>query len=281
MYTAYVQCFNSSSAAVPIQTGVNQIFVDPSCRMMLKNHSLTSDLSMKLDAEVTYFPWKMADLKAFQITEEDIQAALEIKTTVGEKNLYLADVVQHKHFSSRFPKWQWVIAALIFTALVALAIFITLGIGTHRVFSFRRRMRRIRDALDQLRPAQPIRPPTGRPNLESEDPPLYPGLPDGIEVENYELMNVGVPSMTRSFSRSVAQLAKDYSKSSRLRHSSMPSSRRSSHHSLFQPICPAAEDPHLEARSSYERPTPMPRNKTPSYTFLKATYQDEKDNGEV
>ena len=294
MYTAYVQCFNSSSAAVPIQTGVNQIFVDPSCRMTLKNHTLTSDLSMKLDAEVTYFPWKMADLSAFHVTEEDIQAALEIRTSIGERNLFLADVVQHQQFSSRFPKWQWVLAALIFTALVALAIFIALSIGTHRVISFRRRMRRIREALDQIRPAPPpVRPPSRRPSImadhdhPADQPPMYPGLPTDQDPGEYELMNFTPRRLSREFnhlSKSVSQLTAKYSQSTKQRTSSVPPSRRSSRISFFK--CGDADsddDAEIERLTSRRQtPTPMLRTKTPSYMFLKATAnQEQPSNSEA
>ena len=299
MYTAYVQCLNTSSAAVPIQKGVNQIFVDPSCRMSLKNHSLTSDLSMKLDAEVTYFPWKVADLSAFQVTEEDIQAALEIRTSVGERNLFLADVVQHKHFSSRFPRWQWVMAALVFTALVALAIFVTLSIGTHRVISFRRRMRRIRDALDQIRPPPPPPPPallarprSRRPSImadhdpepEEQPPPMYPGLPNHPVFDEYELMNFTPRRLSDKFqhlSKSVSQLSARYSKSAKHRNSSIPSSRHASRLSFFNP-----EDTDVDAEvemltPSRQQPTPKLRTKTPSYLFLQATSSKDTENSDT
>jgi hypothetical protein len=101
MFTVYMKCLNETTYAKAVQAGVQQFYVDPSCQLELKNHSLTSELSMKLDVEVTYFPWKFADLKAFSVTEEDITAALEGRTTSGERNLFLADVMQHKHFSSK------------------------------------------------------------------------------------------------------------------------------------------------------------------------------------
>ena len=77
MYTGYVKCFNLSSSAIPIKVGINQLFIDPSCKLELKNPTLTSDLSMKLDAEITYFQWQLTDLAAFGVNEEDIQNALE------------------------------------------------------------------------------------------------------------------------------------------------------------------------------------------------------------
>ena len=299
MYTAYVQCLNTSSAAVPIQKGVNQIFVDPSCRMSLKNHSLTSDLSMKLDAEVTYFPWKVADLSAFQVTEEDIQAALEIRTSVGERNLFLADVVQHKHFSSRFPRWQWVMAALVFTALVALAIFVTLSIGTHRVISFRRRMRRIRDALDQIRPPPPPPPPallarprSRRPSImadhdpepEEQPPPMYPGLPNHPVFDEYELMNFTPRRLSDKFqhlSKSVSQLSARYSKSAKHRNSSIPSSRHASRLSFFNPDDTDVDVEVEMLTPSRQQPTPKLRTKTPSYLFLQATSSKDTENSDT
>ena len=48
MFTAYVICLNSSSSAIPIKVGVNQVFISPSCTLELKNHTTTSDLLILL-----------------------------------------------------------------------------------------------------------------------------------------------------------------------------------------------------------------------------------------
>lgn len=279
MFTAYVLCFNSTSAAKPIKVGVNEVFVDPSCRLDLNNHTLTSDLSMKLDAEVTYFPWQVADLSAFGVNEEDIKAAMMLRTTAGERNIYLADVIQNKHFSSAYPKWQWVMAALIFTALVALVIFVFLSIGTHRLFRFRRRMRRIRNAVDQIRHIPGMRPPSRRNSqrlneeVDENLPPMYPGLPQ--EEQEYELMNLNPVQMSRNLqrlSRSVSRM------SERIRSVSAPDSRRSSRLSFFRSRNDSdAEDfASSKDRSLGPTPTPMLRTKTPSYAFLRATATDDQ-----
>ena len=57
-------------------------------------------------------------------------------------------------------------------------------------------MRRIREALDQIRPAPPpVRPPSRRPSImadhdrPADQPPMYPGLPTDQDPGEYELMN--------------------------------------------------------------------------------------------
>jgi len=292
MHTAYVKCLNSSSAAKPIRVGVNQIFVDPSCRMDLLNHTLTSDLSMKLDAEITYFPWELADLSAFGVNEEDIASALAVRTTAGERNMYLADVIQHKHFSSSFPKWQWIIATLIFTGIVALAILIATSVGTHRVVTFRRRMRNIRAAVDRIGHIPGARLISRRPSVAPDDPehppPLYPGVPHEDE-ETYELMNLNPDSLAQSL-RSLQRLSRTASRltnhlNSRLSLGRRSSSAPASHHASKVSFGTLSEpnfnldDDYLSTASEYPdaptTPTPKPRSKTPSYVFLKATATSE------
>jgi hypothetical protein len=181
-------------------------------------------------------------------------------------------------------------AALVFSALVALAIFITMSIGTHRVFSFRRRMRRIKDALDQLRPPQippPIQLHSRRPSIMADDedapPPMYPGLSEEAQAEEYELMNFSPQRLSKTFSRSVSLLSKGCSKAAQvanLRSSSKPPSRRSSRFSMTRSD---DDSDHGTGQASCSRtpPTPMLRTKTPSYTFLKSTTNvDLKDNSE-
>jgi hypothetical protein len=308
MHTAYIKCFNSSSAARPVKTGVNQIFVDPSCKMELLNHTLTSDLSMKLDAEITYFPWELADLAAFGVQEEDIHAALAMRTTAGERNIFLADVIQHKHFSSTFPKWKWVIAALSISGILLLILFLASFLGTHRVLTFRRRMRKIRDAVDQISNVPPIASAVRRLTASvdrSTDaaPPLYPGLPPHDQEEAYELMSFNPNRISQSLrslgrlSRTASRLAHQIQSRASLlrsvRSASAPASHRNSKVSFGH-----LEDPDLNIDGSIDdnfddddfgsitsqgnrslgpatAPTPSIRQKTPSYMFLKATNTSE------
>jgi hypothetical protein len=252
LHTAYIKCFNSSSSAKPIKVGVNNVFVDPSCHMELINHTLTSDLSMKLDAEITYFPWELADLSAFSVTEEDITAALSVRTSAGERNLYLADVIQHKHFSSAIPKWKWILGTFTFSGVIALIFLVLAFMGTHRVVRFRRRMRKIRNAVNQIAELPVIRNisrrPSIAPDIEHNDhdprspPPLYPGVPKEEEDESYELMNMNPRSLAHSL-RSLHQLSRAASRISRSMRSGIHSRRSSSlppsHHTSkvsFNPI---------------------------------------------
>ena len=100
MFTTYIECKNTSMTAQHISEGVNQIFIDPSCRASLKNHTLISDFSLKLDSDITYFPWKAGGLEVFNLNEDDIKAALEVKTSKGEQRLMVSDILQTKHMSS-------------------------------------------------------------------------------------------------------------------------------------------------------------------------------------
>jgi len=280
MYTSYIQCFNSSSSAKAIKVRVNQIYVDPSCKMTLTNHTLTSDLSMKLDAEITYFQWELADLAAFGVNEDDIREALAVHTTAGERNLFLADVIQHKHFSSAFPKWKWVIATLIITGIILFVIFIIMSLGTHRVVSFRRRMRKIRDTVEQISQIpgarvlsrQHLRLPSQEPGSA---PPMYPGLPNNDPDDSYELMALNPQTASQSLrslsriSRAVSRLTDQINSRTSLRSShrsaSAPASHRASKISFFQPPSPYHldaqdfqddnddDDDHFSTRSHTER----------------------------
>jgi len=302
MHTAYIKCFNDSSSAKPIKVGVNQIFVDPSCRLNLLNHSLTSDLSMKLDSEITYFPWELADLSAFGVTEADIADALAVRTTAGEKNIYLADVIQHRQFSANFPRWKWVFATLIISGILLFIFFIFMSLGTHRIFAFRRRMRRIREAVETIGNIPGARHPSRRaslqqPLLNAPDaaPPLYPGLPNSDQENGYEMMSFNPDTISQSL-RSLARLSRSASRltnqlqsrmsSARSRRSaSAPASGRSSKVSFFQPADEDDDDvfsttSHLDFQDERSvgpasAPTPSVRTKTPSYMFLKATNASE------
>jgi hypothetical protein len=303
MFTAYLTCLNESTDARPIQIGVQQVFVDPSCRLDLKNHSLSSELSMKLDAEITYFPWKMADLTAFSITEDDIKAALEVRTSAGERNLFLADVLQHKHFSSKIPPYALVTGGLISTVIIVIFFCVGSFIGTQRIMTFKRRMRRIRSAVENIQPRVanlPARRHSLAPFLPSSapPPPLYPGLPDeNRHDEQYELMNLNPDFLADSLHR-LSRAASKISQMSHSRSRSAPASARLSRRSsgetlrkLFNDFCddndnddddddrdahPHHHDARDRSRGSIFQPTPMPRQKTPSYVFLKATASDEK-----
>jgi hypothetical protein len=291
MFTSYMTCLNETTDAKPIQIGVQQLFVDPSCRVDLKNHSLTSEISMKLDAEITYFPWKMADLNAFSITEDDIKAALESRTSAGEKSIFLAEVLQHKHFSSRIPPYSLVTGGLITTAVMAMILLAASLLGTHRIMAFRNRMRRIRQAVEHIQPrvAEHLpRRPSLAPFLPNLAPPLYPGLPnDNDHEEQYELMNLNPDALARNIQR-LSRAASKISQLSRLSHgrsSSAPTPTRRSRHSsgdtlrrLFAEKDPETDDDydiddnvHNRSTGTSFSPMPMPRRKTPSYMFLKAT----------
>ena len=254
MYTGYVKCFNSTSSAIPIKVGINQIFIDPSCKLELKNHTLTSDLSMKLDAEITYFQWQLTDLAAFGVNEEDIQNALEEQQVTGEQHLFLSDVHQRKHYSSKFPSWKWIFAILIFTGLVTCFFFVFFSVGAHRVFTFRRRMRRIRDAVEKIKEVPILR---HRPNA----PPLYPGLPaqEVEEDEAYEFMQPNPRSMAK-----------------RLSKLSRTVSRMSVHLSTFRPrsLSQPGRSPQ-ESSDADEHPRPASglhgSRHSNSYSFLRAT----------
>jgi len=289
MFTAYMQCLNETTDAKPIQIGVQQHYVDPSCHLELKNHSLTSDISMKLDAEITYFPWKLADLSAFKISEDDIKAALEGRTTAGERNLYLADVLQHKHFSSKIPPWTMVISGLAVTATVGLIVLVVSCAGTHRVVTFRRRMRRIRNAVEQIQPIIRSRPASRRPSqhLLPQPPPMYPGLPDENDhAEQYELININQDTLSRSLNRlsRAASLVSQVSKATRRRSVSAPHSGFSSRFSSKLDFASARTDDDVtDFDEEFDRPrsqgasfipTPKPRAVTPSYAFLKATVDE-------
>jgi hypothetical protein len=307
MFTAYMKCLNETTDAKAVQVGVQQFFVDPSCQLELKNHSLTSELSMKLDVEVTYFPWKFADLKAFSVTEEDITAALEGRSSAGERNLFLSDVLQHKHFSSKIPPWQLVTSGLIVTAILIGIVLIFSGVGTHRIVAFRRRMRRIRNAVENIEPLRVRSRPHSRRhsqnNLLPVAPPMYPGLPDERSEQegeqDYEMMFLNPNNLSQSLHQ-LSRVASRISKSSLFRSSSLPptsqnsrkssrtASRRSSIKSrhLSDNSDPDDSDDNLMPASaarlfsrstsaSSNPPLPAPRSRAPSYAFIKSTAETE------
>jgi len=308
MFTAYMKCLNDTTDAKAVQVGVQQFFVDPSCQLELKNHSLTSELSMKLDVEVTYFPWKFADLKAFSVTEEDIISALEGRSASGERNLFLADVIQHKHFSSKIPPWQLVTSGLIVTAILIGIVLIFSLVGTHRIVAFRRRMRRIRHAVENIEPLRVRSRPHSRrhsENLLPMAPPVYPGLPDEKSEreceQEYEMMSFNPDNLSQSLHQ-LSRVASRISRSSLFRSSSLPppsqnsvkssraASRMSSTKLKHLTDCSDDDDDNSDdnlmpasaarlfsrsASVSSDHPQPAPRSRTPSYVFLKATAQNE------
>ena len=271
MFTTYIECRNASMAAQHISEGVNQIFIDPSCRASLKNHTLISDFSLKLDSDITYFPWKAGGLEVFNLNEDDIKAALEVKTSKGEQRLMVSDILQTKHMSSRFISWHWIIVALAFTAGVALIILIFISIGSHRVISFRRRMRRIRNALDLMNQPPPVAPP--RPEQRRLLPPRgyhYPALPD--HHQEYELMEA-VNRRARSLSkvdRLPSRMSSDFPPAA-----SAPPSRSDSVANLYlnDPARLPQPSPRLQQRRRRSCPDCSERSRpaTPDYLFLKAT----------
>ena len=250
MFTAYVICLNSSSSAIPIKVGVNQVFISPSCKLELKNHTMTSDLSMKLDSEITYFQWQLTDMTGFGVDENDLREALELQASSGEKNLLLSDVLQQKHYSSRHPTWKILLILLILVAAIAVCLLIFFSLGTHRIIRFRRRVRRIRNAIDQLHEHrhQPV------PQVEAA-PPVYPGLPE----DDYELMNFR-PDFNQRGSRPSLRSLRSLSRHLRSR----PVSRSRS--------VPPPDRDDLDS-THYATPKAKPRARTPSVALLDATVE--------
>jgi hypothetical protein len=54
-FTSYIICINNSNSEVFVKTRPNRIFISPSCWMLLKDHVLILDVSLRLDSIIKHY----------------------------------------------------------------------------------------------------------------------------------------------------------------------------------------------------------------------------------
>jgi hypothetical protein len=149
MFTGYVQCHNGTSNEAHIKRGVNRLFVDPSCTLNLRNHSLHSETSLRLDSEIKYFQWEAADMSTFDINDDDVDHAITV-TGLTHGRMPLREVLRQSRFRLRLPSKTLIFVALAVAAAVALVVFVAVSVGTHRMVLFRQKFRALRAAIALL-----------------------------------------------------------------------------------------------------------------------------------
>ena len=149
MFTGYVQCHNGSSNEAHIKKGVNKLFVDPSCTLNLRNHSLHSETSLKLDSEIKYFQWEFADMSTFAIDDQDVEQVVAAEGLTNGK-IALREVIRNRRFRIRFPSSRlfWICLALAITVLVI--VLLAVAVGTQRLMIFRQKFQKLRKAIALL-----------------------------------------------------------------------------------------------------------------------------------
>lgn len=149
MFTGYVQCHNGSSNEAHIKRGVNKLFVDPSCTLNLRNHSLHSETSLKLDSEIKYFQWEFADMSSFAIDDDDVEQVVAAEGLTDGK-IALREVVRNRRFRIRFPSSRLFWVSLTLTLTVLVVVLVAVAVGTQRLLIFREKFQRLRKAIALL-----------------------------------------------------------------------------------------------------------------------------------
>jgi hypothetical protein len=146
MFTGYVQCHNGSANEAHIKRGVNKLFVDPSCTLNLRNHSLHSETSLRLDSEIKYFQWEFADMSTFALDDDDIDHVIATEGLTDGK-IPLREVVRHRRFRLRLPSFRllWISLSLATAGLLVVALAVVFG--THRLMIFRQKFQKLRQAI--------------------------------------------------------------------------------------------------------------------------------------
>ena len=122
-FTSYINWLNTTSSEIFIHFGINRIFVSPSCRLQLREHTLISDFNIRLDTIIKHYQW---DLEQVTFSPE-VQARSADWLTNFENNhigkFTLSSIHQFLAAERRSSKWIY-----IFTILGLLTIT-SIGIG--------------------------------------------------------------------------------------------------------------------------------------------------------
>jgi hypothetical protein len=112
-----------------MKTGLNRVYISPSCRMRLKDHMLVSDFSLRLDSTIKHYEWDLDEI-TFSPEERTLSSRwLEILDSESVGRSTLNSICQDIAMERRLSSWTY-----LFSILRALAATILAGIIAYAVY---------------------------------------------------------------------------------------------------------------------------------------------------
>ena len=135
--TAPIDCRNGTSSEVYLVKGDNKFYLSPGCRAHLKDHLVSSDLSVRLDSDILHFEWRWSELSLQDLQPEDILPQLQLLHDSGIHRPTFSDLQSLKLDIRRAPGWWAHIVNFagnlaLFVLFVAIVAFLA-----HRIYKFR------------------------------------------------------------------------------------------------------------------------------------------------
>jgi hypothetical protein len=123
-FTSYINCLNTTSSEVFVRFGINQLYVSPSCRLLLQQHDLISDFTVRLDNVIKHYQWDLEQV-AFSV-DECAQSAEWLSTFENEHigKSTLSSIGQSLANERRSSKWIYIFTFLGLIAALVLAVVI-------------------------------------------------------------------------------------------------------------------------------------------------------------
>ncbi len=139
-FTSYISCLNSTNSEIFIRHSATWIFVSPSCCLQLKEHVLISDFSVRMDAVIKHYQWKL-DQVAFT-PEEQSRSAEWLSVLEGEHvgKSTLSSICQSLAVEHRSCIWLYTFIILGSLAAVLLAVIIGYIVLTRHLVTWRKRI---------------------------------------------------------------------------------------------------------------------------------------------
>jgi hypothetical protein len=88
--TVNIQCRNGTATEMHLKKGTQQIHISPGCQGIFPNHLVTSDYSVRLDANIMHFKWDW-DLITF-LPGREYEEMAEVLKHIGELKLHQLDL---------------------------------------------------------------------------------------------------------------------------------------------------------------------------------------------
>ncbi len=88
--TVNIQCQNGTATEMHLKKGTQQIHISPGCQGIFPNHFLTSDYSVRLDANIMHFEWDWDPITFLPAGEYEEMA--EVLKDIGELKLHQLDL---------------------------------------------------------------------------------------------------------------------------------------------------------------------------------------------
>ena len=120
-------CHNGTSNEAHIKTGVNHLFIDPSCTINLRNRSLHSETRIRLDSDIKYFQPGAAKVSTFNLDDDNVESAVATYRLANGR-VSLQEVIHHRLFRIRLPSRKTIFVAL---AAIGLVVLIAVSLRTH------------------------------------------------------------------------------------------------------------------------------------------------------